>query len=114
MVTDKNGMATPVNGGPSGPDSSITHLWRAPTAELAQMSHDLSNQTYPYDESKSVQFGMACNDVYLTNNIKTDPGMISVQSQRCAYNYYVKGMNWNDVFKKHVNELRAVYGLAPL
>ena len=40
--------------------------------------------------------------------------MISVQSQRAAWDYYVGEMTWPESYKKHINELRAVYGLPPI
>jgi hypothetical protein len=68
----------------------------------------------PYDEAKSIQFGQACNAVYDATGAPCDPGMVSVHSQRCAYDYYVLGMPWDECFLKHINEFRAVYGLPPL
>jgi hypothetical protein len=68
----------------------------------------------PYNEAYSVEFGHACNAVYQESGAAMDPGMISVQSQRCAYDYYVGGMSWDASCAKHTNELRAVYGLPPL
>lgn len=68
----------------------------------------------PYDEQKSIQFGLACNDVYNQSGVPMDPGMISVHSQRAAWDYYVGGLSWPDSFKKHINEFRAVYGLPPI
>ena len=69
----------------------------------------------PYNEAYSVEFGKGCNEVY--NEVgydKIDPGMISVQSQRAAWDYYVGEMTWPESYKKHINELRAVYGLPPI
>ena len=69
----------------------------------------------PYNEAHSVEFGKGCNEVYQEVGYdKIDPGMISVQSQRAAWDYYVGGMSWPDSYKKHINELRAVYGLPPI
>jgi hypothetical protein len=65
----------------------------------------------PYDENKSIEFGKACNDVYIQNNIPQDPGMISVHSQRAAWDYYSGTLPWDQSMKKHINELRDVYGL---
>lgn len=68
----------------------------------------------PYDEQKSIQFGMACNQIYNDAGIPIDPGMVSVHSSRAAWDYYVGGLTWADSFKKHVNEFRAVYRLPPV
>ena len=68
----------------------------------------------PYDEGKSIEFGTACNDVYREAHANQDPGMISVHSQRAAWDYYVGGLEWPVSKRKHINELRAVYGLAPI
>jgi len=68
----------------------------------------------PYDEAKSIEFGEACNRVYIDNNIPQDPGMISVHSSRAAWDYYVGKLPWEESFKKHINELRAVYNLPPV
>lgn len=68
----------------------------------------------PYDESKSIEFGNACNDVYRESGIAQDPGMISVHSSRCAWDYYVGKMDWDECFKKHINEFRAEYSLPPI
>lgn len=68
----------------------------------------------PYDEGKSIEFGMACNDVYREAHAAQDPGMISVHSSRAAWDYYVGGLEWPASKQKHINELRAVYGLPPL
>lgn len=65
----------------------------------------------PYDEAKSIEFGTECNKIYEEANIAKDPGMVSVHSQRCAWDYYVLKMAWEPCFKKHVNEFRDVYGL---
>lgn len=65
----------------------------------------------PYNESYSVEFGNACNEVYAEAGVPIDAGMISVQSQRCAYDYYVGGLSWEASRDKHIAELRAVYGL---
>jgi hypothetical protein len=68
----------------------------------------------PYDEAKSIQFGLACNDVYTESGAPFDPGMIGVHSARAAWDYYVGGLSWPASFEKHVNEFRAVYGLPPI
>jgi hypothetical protein len=68
----------------------------------------------PYDDAKAVEFGTACNEVYTESGAAIDPGMISVHSQRCAYDYYVVGMPWDECLEKHTNEFRAEYGLPPL
>lgn len=72
-----------------------------------------SNQI-PYNESYAIEFGQACNQVYLESGAPIDPGMISVQSSRAAWDYYVGGLAWPESKHKHVNELRAVYGLPPV
>ena len=122
VATDVAGMATPVNGGPSGPDPELAKRWRTPTAELAEIEEDGDGTTplppsgaqIPYDEEKSVAFGLACNATYTESGAAFDPGMISVHSQRCAWDYYVAGMPWNECLLKHTNEFRAVYGLPPV
>lgn len=68
----------------------------------------------PYNEAYAVQFGEGCNDVYLESGATFDPGMISVHSQRAAYDYYVGGMRWDASYKKHLNAFRHEYGLPPL
>jgi hypothetical protein len=68
----------------------------------------------PYDEAKSVEFGLACNDVYTESGAAFDAGMVSVHSQRAAYDHYVGGMPWADAMKKHINNFRAEYGLPPV
>lgn len=68
----------------------------------------------PYDENKSIEFGQACNDVYLQAHAAIDPGMVSVHSSRAAWDYYVGGLDWPTSKKKHLNEFRAVYGLPPI
>jgi hypothetical protein len=68
----------------------------------------------PYNEPFSIEFGLACNEVYEQTTSPIDPGMISVQSQRAAYDYYVGGLPWSVSKQKHINELRAVYGLPPV
>ncbi len=68
----------------------------------------------PYDEALSIDFGQACNAVYIDNNIPQDPGMISVHSSRAAWDYYSGTLPWPESKKKHINELRAVYGLPPI
>lgn len=73
-----------------------------------------SSPVIPYDENKSIEFGLACNDVYRESGAAVDPGMIAVHSSRAAWDYYVGKLSWADSKKKHVNEFRAVYGLAPV
>ena len=70
--------------------------------------------TIPYDENKSIQFGLGCNDVYTESGAAFDPGMIAVHSSRAAWDYYVGGLTWDVSFHKHINEFRAVYGLPPV
>jgi hypothetical protein len=118
VATDSNGLAMPVDGETRGPDAELALKWRQPTAELAGLT-DIPvpvppGEVIPYDEAKSVEFGMACNEVYTESGAPIDPGMISVQSQRCAYDYYVMGEPWDACLEKHVNELRAIYGLPPV
>jgi len=74
-----------------------------------------SAEVPPYNESYSVQFGNGCNDVYKeVPKTPIDPGMISVHSQRAAWDYYSGAMSWDDSYKKHINEFRAEYGLKPV
>ncbi len=68
----------------------------------------------PYNEAHSIEFGQGCNRVYEESGAAMDPGMISVQSQRCAWDYYVGGLTWEQSYTKHINELRAIYGLPPV
>jgi hypothetical protein len=68
----------------------------------------------PYDESYSVQFGLGCNDVYTESGKPFDPGMISVHSQRAAWDYYSGAMSWDQSYTKHINEFRQEYGLPPV
>jgi hypothetical protein len=68
----------------------------------------------PYDEAKSIEFGVGCNNVYDQTSSPIDAGMISVMSQRAAWDYYVGGLTWEESKIKHINELRAVYGLPPI
>jgi hypothetical protein len=120
-ATDDDGLhnAVPVNGGPSGPDPELIPRWRQPTAELAGLSataggQDLTSLAPPYDETKAVAFGMACNDAITEAHVTPDGGMIAVHAQRCAYDYYVAGLPWNVCYTKHVDAFRAEYGLPPL
>lgn len=76
--------------------------------------HPLPPTNIPYDEAKAVEFGLACNDVYRESGARIDPGMISVMSQRAAWDYYVNGLSWAESKRKHINELRKEYGLGPL
>jgi hypothetical protein len=69
---------------------------------------------HPYNESYAVEFGLGCNDVYHESGAPMDAGMISVVSQRAAWDYYVGGMAWPDSKRKHLNELRKEYGLPPV
>jgi hypothetical protein len=64
----------------------------------------------PYDESKSVDFGLAIN---ASGAPIVDPGMISVHSQRAAWDYYSGNLSWEESKKKHVNDYKAEYGLPP-
>jgi hypothetical protein len=121
VATDVKGLASPVNGGPSGPDPELSaNGWTEPTADLANLEeseeggYDLTKDAPPYDEAKSVQFGTACNDVYTESKASPDGGMIAVHSFRCSYDYYVKGIPWDECYQKHVNAFRLEYGLPPL
>lgn len=73
-----------------------------------------SGDVIPYNESYAIEFGLACNDVYTESGAAMDPGMISVHSQRAAWDYYVGGVPWPDAKKGHINNFRAVYGLPPI
>jgi hypothetical protein len=73
----------------------------------------------PYNEAYAIEFGQACNATYHELNTPVfttpvDPGMVSVHSQRAAWDYYVGGLAWPASKQKHVNEFRAVYGLEPV
>ena len=119
VATDKDGCAVPLNGGPSGPDPELIPRWRTPSAELAQIppeagGNDLTDLAPPYDENKSVQFGTACNDAYTESGATPDGGMIAVYATRCAFDYYVAGLPWDQCFAKHLDAFRAQYGLPPL
>jgi hypothetical protein len=70
----------------------------------------------PYDESKSVEFGNGINDsnteyFVIHGTHINDGGMTSVMSQRCAWDYYVGGVDWQTAKIKHLNEYRDQYGL---
>lgn len=68
----------------------------------------------PYDDAKSREFGFECNKLYLLPDAPpSDPGMISVHSQRAAWDYYVGGLTWPDSLHKHVNAFYAEYGFPP-
>ena len=124
VATDSNMMAAPVNGGPSGPDPELAKTgWTKPTADLAglgedggggQTGQDLTALAPPYNEQYSVDFGLACNAAIAEAGVAPDGGMISVHSQRCAYDFYVAGMDWNSCYTKHLNEFRQEYGLPPV
>lgn len=68
----------------------------------------------PYDEGKSIQFGLGCNDVYAQSGKPFDAGMIAVHASRAAWDYYVGGLSWDASYRKHLNEFRAVYNLPPV
>jgi hypothetical protein len=116
VATDKDGMAQPLDGGPSGPDIELAQKWVQPTAELAQITtgDDDSWNNKDFEDSKAVEFGTVCNETYNECGAPIDPGMISVHSQRTAYDYYVMGMGWSACLQKHTNEFRAEYGLPPI
>lgn len=71
----------------------------------------------PYDESKSIDFGLGINQANADyhalhgTDIPYDPGMISVHSERAAWDYYVGGLSWDASKVKHLNEYRDVYNL---
>jgi hypothetical protein len=70
----------------------------------------------PYDEDHSVDFGRGINEANYEYFVKTgihlsDGGMISVHSQRCAWDHYVGGLPWQVAKIKHLNEYRDEYGL---
>lgn len=116
VLTDAGGANVPAwnFGAPIDPDR-----WRPPIDPGNQVPSpppptNPGGSVIPYDEQKSIQFGLACNDVYNQSGAPMDPGMISVHSQRAAWDYYVGGLDWPDSFKKHLNEFRAVYGLPPI
>jgi hypothetical protein len=119
VATDSGGNAIPLNGGPSGPDPELIPRWRKPTAELAQVTpddagQDLTSLAPPYDEEYSVAFGTACNETYTESGATPDGGMIAVHAMRCAFDYYVAGLPWDQCYVKHVDEFRKEYGLPPL
>jgi hypothetical protein len=73
-----------------------------------------------YDENKSIEFGVGINEANAEfkqihgTDIPYDPGMISVHSERAAWDYYVGGLPWdgpNGSKIKHLNEYRDVYSL---
>jgi hypothetical protein len=74
----------------------------------------------PYDDALSRDFGVGINEANAEYkavhgvDIPYDPGMISVMSQRCAFDYYTGGLPWEDSKIKHLNEYRDQYGLPPL
>lgn len=51
VVTDQNGQAVPVNGGPDH-DPNLIARWRKPTRELAQLPEDGSGGVVPPDDSE--------------------------------------------------------------
>jgi hypothetical protein len=68
----------------------------------------------PYNEGYAVDFGIGCNNVYKESGAAFDPGMISVHSQRAAWDYYSGSLPWPDSYKKHLNDFRREYGLPPV
>ena len=69
-----------------------------------------------YDEQFSVDFGNGinkANDEYFAAHGAhiNDGGMTSVMSQRCAWDYYVGGLDRQTSLYKHWNEYRDQYGL---
>jgi len=71
----------------------------------------------PYNEALSVEFGLGVNQANTDYraihgiDIPYDPGMISVHSERAAWDYYVGGLTWEQSKVKHLNDYRDVYGL---
>lgn len=72
----------------------------------------------PYDESKSIDFGLGINaanadyqKLHGGASIPYDPGMISVHSERAAWDYYVGGLDWQTSKIGHLNGYRDEYGL---
>lgn len=114
VATDNAGMATPVNGGPSGPDPELAMKWAEPTAELAQVG--IEDGEYfggEYEDDKAVQFGNMCNETYAQAKASPDAGMIGVHAMRTQFDYQ-EGMEWNECLLKHTNEFRKEYGLPPV
>ncbi len=70
--------------------------------------------TIPYDESRSIAFGTACNQAYAESGAAVDAGMIAVHAERDAWDFYVARMPDPACHTKHVSEFRAVYGLPPV
>jgi hypothetical protein len=73
----------------------------------------------PFEEEKAVDFGLAINQVHREmadagRDVPEDPGMISVHSQRAAWDYYSGNLPWADSKRKHTNGYRAEYGLPPV
>ena len=85
-----------------------------PTPEPEPEPTPPTNPVILYDENFSIRFGLGCNDVYEESQATMDPGMIGVHSARCAWDYYVGGLSQDESYTKHINEFRAVYGLAPV
>jgi hypothetical protein len=67
-----------------------------------------------YDESLSVEFGMACNRIYEESHKPFDAGMIAVHTGRATYDYYVLRLPWEESKKKHINNFRREYGLGAI
>ncbi len=68
----------------------------------------------PYDEQKSVAFGSGINganaEYFALHGVHlSDGGMISVMSQRAAWDYYLGGLDWETSKVKHLNEYRDQY-----
>ena len=73
----------------------------------------------PYEDPKSVEFGHGINKVHQElerqgRPVPQDPGMISVKSQRCAWDYYSGNLPWEEAKNKHLNDYAAEYGLPPI
>ena len=73
--------------------------------------------TIPYDDALSRDFGVGINQANTDyralhgTDIPYDPGMISVMSQRCAWDYYDGGLSFPVSRDKHLDEYRDQYGL---
>jgi hypothetical protein len=71
----------------------------------------------PYDDGLSRDFGVGINQANVDYrkihgiDIPYDPGMISVMSQRAAWDYYDGGLDWETSKYKHLNEYRDQYAL---
>ena len=115
IATDNAGMAMPLNGGPSGPDTELAMKWAQPTAALAKVGGDSGGEyfTGEFEDAKAVEFGTVCNQTYAEAQLPPDAGMIGVHSMRTQFDFQ-NGMEWSECLLKHTNEFRAEYKLPPL